>query len=183
MTRLERVIEDVKESRKSKYRAWIFDDNGKIKDDVFCGEVLELLEELKDYEIKVTDKWLEDFINRDDVKGNNTYNWGANISNDLNFHIKETKNECIIAIMVHLAGDIRGNYTEHFAVKFDSWYEFLELESMLQHKSVTDTMSADIYLMRELYTVYDYEKDEEVGEFYELELADLLAEIRNQEEN
>lgn len=181
MTRLEIVIEDVKQARRGKNHPWIYDESGKIKDDVFCGEVLELLEELKEYEIEVTDEWLEDFINRNDVESNNTYNWSANISNDLNFHYKETEDECIMAIMVHLRGDIRGNYTDYFAVKFESWAEFMELESMTQHKAVTDNMCADIYLMRELYTVYDYEKQEEVGEFYEVELEDLLEAINKEQ--
>ena len=48
MSRLENVIEQVKASRTGKNHAWIFDD-GKISNNVVCGEVLDLLEELKEY--------------------------------------------------------------------------------------------------------------------------------------
>lgn len=55
MTRLENVIKEIKSVRVGENRAWIFDEDGKIKDDVLCGEVLDLLEEMKDYEIEVDD--------------------------------------------------------------------------------------------------------------------------------
>ena len=80
-------------------------------------------------------------------------------------------------IMVHLYGDIRGGYSDYFAVKFDSMYEFYELESVTQIKDVKDGMVADLNALRETYNVYDYEKQEDVGEFYCLELEDLLKEI------
>ena len=83
MTRLENVINQVKVSRTGKNHAWIFDD-GKISDNVVCGEVLDLLEELKEYEINVSDAWIENFLHNPRVKGDNTYNFNANISNDIN---------------------------------------------------------------------------------------------------
>lgn len=57
------------------------------------------------------------------------------------------------------------------------FYEFYELESILQHKHITDTLVADINLMDEGYGVYDYEHDDELGEFYEVEIKDALSEI------
>lgn len=181
-TRLENVIEQVKNARKTdeKNRPWIFDDNGNIKENVLCCEVLDVLEELKEYEIPVSDKWIEDFKANPDVKGDNTYNWNGNISNDLNMDYLKTDNgEEIMLIMVHLFGDVRGNYTDYFAVKFDSEYEFYELESATQIKSVTDNLVADLSIFSESYNVYDYEKQEDVGNFYELEVTDLLEEINN----
>lgn len=177
-TRLENVIEQVKDSRKGKNKAWIYNEDGKIADNVMCCEVLDILEELKDYEINVTDEWIDKFINNPKVKGGNTYNWGANISNDLNFnYIGNDDEEVIMLIMVHLYGDIRGGYSDYFAVKFDSMYEFYELESVTQIKDVKDGMVADLNALRETYNVYDYEKQEDVGEFYCLKLEDLLKEI------
>lgn len=178
MTRLEKVINQVKEFRKGENRPWIFDDNGNVRNDVLCCEVLDVLEELKRYELNVSDEWIDNFLNNEDVEGDNTYNWGANISNDLNMNSLINKDgEEIMVIMVHLFGDIRGGYSDYFAVKFDNRYEFYELESAIQTKDVSDSMVADLRIFSETYNVYDYEKGEDVGEFYCIELKDLLEEI------
>ena len=179
-TRLDNVIEQVKDSRKGKCKAWIFNDDGSIADNVMCCEVLDVLEELKKYEISVSDEWIEEFKRNPKVKGDNTYNFGGNISNDLNMdYMENDEGEEIMLIMVHLFGDIRGGYSDYFAVKFDSMYQFYELESATQMKDVNDHMVADLNIFSEYYNVYDYEKQEDVGEFYCLELADLLEEIAN----
>ncbi len=177
MTRLEKVIEEVKAARTGTMRPWIFDENGNIREDVLVGDVIPLLEELKEYEIDITDEEIEEFINDEKTKGNNTYNWNANISDDLQIHSQEYDDELTLVIAVHLRGDIRANYSDYFAVKMRGFYEFYELESMLQHKHITDTLVADINLMDEYYSVYDYEHDDELGEFYEIEIKDTLPEI------
>lgn len=180
MTRLEMVIEQVKDARKDVNRPWIFNDDGRIADNVMCCEALDVLEELKKYEISVSDEWIENFLNNPKVKGDNTYNWSGNISNDLNLnYMVNDDGEEIILIMVHLYGDIRGRYSDYFAVKFDSEYEFYELENATQHKDVNDHMVADVTIFSDSYNVYDYEKQEDIGSFYDLELEDLLEEIGN----
>ena len=177
MTRLENVIEEVKTAHTGVYRPWIFDENGNIREDVLVGDVIPLLEELKEYEIDITDEEIEEFINDEETKGDNTYNWSANISNDLLINSQEYDDEITMVIAVHLRGDVRVNYSDYFAVKMRGFYEFYELESMLQHKHITDTLVADINLMSEGYGVYDYEHDKDLGEFYEIEIKDALPEI------
>lgn len=177
MTRLEKVIEEVKSVRTGPGCAWIFDENGNMREDVLVGDVIPLLEELKEYEINITDEEIEEFINDEETKGDNTYNWGANISNELLIYSQEHDDEITMVIAVHLRGDIRANYSDYFAVKMREFYEFYELESMLQHKNITDTLVADINLMDEGYGVYDYEHDNDLGEFYEVEIKDVLLEI------
>lgn len=180
MNRLEMVIEQVKDARKGVNRPWIFNDDGKIADNVMCCEVLDILEELKKYEISVSDEWIENFLNNPKVKGDNTYNWSGNISNDLNINYMANENdEEIMLIMVHLYGDVRGGYSDYFAVKFDSVYDFYELESATQMKEVNDHMVADITIFSDSYNVYDYDKQEDIGSFYDIELEDLLEEINN----
>jgi hypothetical protein len=180
MTRLDKVIEQVKASRTGKNKAWIFNDDGRIADNAMCCEVLDVLEELKKYEISVSNEWIENFRNNPKVKGDNTYNWSGCISNDLNMdYMKNDDGEEIMLIMVHLHGDIRGGYSDYFAVKFDSEYEFYQLESATQMKIVNDHMVADLNIFSDIYNVYDYEKQEDVGSFYCFELADLLEEINN----
>lgn len=180
MTRLDKVIEQVKEARNGKNKPWIFNDDGRIADNAMCCEVLDVLEELKKYEISVSDEWIENFRSNPKVKGDNTYNWSGCISNDLNLdYLKNDNGEEIMLIMVHLHGDIRCGYSDYFAVKFDSEYEFYQLESATQMKTVNDHMVADLNIFSDTYNVYDYEKQEDVGEFYCFELEDLLEEINN----
>ena len=59
MTRLENVIEEVKTAHTGAYRPWIFDESGNIREDVLVGDVIPLLEELKEYEIDITDEEIE----------------------------------------------------------------------------------------------------------------------------
>ena len=54
---------------------------------------------------------------------------------------------------------------------------FFELENWIQSKIINDRYSADIDLLSETYSVYDYEKQEDVGYFYALEVEDLLNQI------
>lgn len=181
MSRIEQVIEQVKDARQGTHRPWIYDDNGQIKDDVICGEVLDLLEELKDYEIEVTDEWIQKFIHDNENNGYNTYNVNACISNDLNYFTHETDDAYIVAIAVHLRGDIRCCYSGYFVVKFDDVYDWFELESRTQHKLITDNLVADIDLFSDLYEVYDYDKDKNIGSFYEVAIEDLLAAIKEEQ--
>ena len=183
MSRLERVIEEVKRARIGNGRPWIFDDNGKIKDEVICGEVLELLDEFQDYEINVSDGYIENFLKRDDISAYNTYNANANISNDLDYRILETDDYCIVVMQVHLYGDIRGGYSEFFALKFDNSFEFYSLENWIQSKDINDQYITTIYLYSECYEVYDYKNGENIGEYYELEFSDLLETLNKEKSN
>ena len=178
MTRLENVIADIRAIDSMENGAWIFE-NGKIRNDVFCGDVISLLEELKEYEINCTDDAIEKIINISNEQEHhwNTYNWNANISHNLDVAEVEINGYTYMAIMVHRYGDIRANYTDRFVVKFDSEYEFYELESMIQSKEINDKYVADINLMSETYSVINYVNGDDVGWFYELEKSDLLNAI------
>lgn len=84
-----------------------------------------------------------------------------------------------MAIMVHRYGDVRANYTDRFLVKFDDEYDLFELESRMQYKTICDDRYCiDIDIMSECYNVYDWDTFENIGEFYEIEVADLLEEIK-----
>ena len=183
MSRLQRVIEEVKRARIGNSIPWIFDDNGKIKDEVICGEVLELLDEFQDYEINVSDKYIKNFLERNDTKAYNTYNANAAISNDLDYRILETDDTCIIVMQVHLYGDIRGGYSEYFVLKFDDSFEFANLDNWIQSKDINDQYVATIYLYSECYEVYDYKNSEDVGSHYECEVSDLLETLAKEKSN
>lgn len=175
MSRLDDVIKDI-ENVNRECHAWIYDDNGNIKDDVICGNVLDLLYELKDYEIETTEKSIDWIVEHADNRWN-TYNWCANIDHDIDVAEIKINGYTYMAIMVHRYGDIRANYTDRFLVRFDDEYDWFELESRMQYKTINDRYCADIDIMAECYNVYDWNVGEDVGEFYQLEVEDLLEAI------
>ena len=176
MTRLDAVIEDIKEVNKMG-NAWIYDADGNIKDDAICGNVLELLYELRDYEVESTEKSIDWIVENADRRWN-TYNWNANIDHHIDVAEMEFDGYTYMAIMVHRYGDVRANYTDRFLVRFYDSYEWSELESIMQYKTICDgRYFIDINIMSETYTVWDNEEEVSVGEFYEIEVEDLLKEI------
>lgn len=175
MTRLDSVIKDIENVNKECY-AWIYEPNGTIKDDVICGNVLELLYELKNYEIETTEKFIDWIVVNADHRWN-TYNWNANIDHNIDVAELEINGYTYMAIMVHRYGDVRANYTDRFLVRFDSEYEWFDLESRMQYKDINDRYTCDIDIFTEWYDVWDNENQTNVGEFYEIEVEDLLNEI------
>lgn len=176
MTKLDAIIKDIKEVNKT-CDAWIYNSNGTIRDDVICGNVLDLLYELKDYEIETTQKSI-DWIVANADRHWNTCNWNANIDHNIDVAEIAINGYTYMAIMVHRCGDIRGNYTNRFLVRFDDESEWFEVESRMQYKSICDgKYCIDIDIMSEGYNVYDWELDKSIGEFYEIEVTDLLYEI------
>ena len=178
MSRLDRVIEAVKETRTSG-RQWIYDDNGNIRDDVICGDCIPFLEELKEYEIGATDKFIEDFKKNTETHGMYTYNYNTNIDNDIRIWYREN---CPVAIVnVHLYGDARIVFDTDFVVKMESenaFEEILYLESATQCIDINDQYTADVNLFSETYDVWDYVNEQDVGTYYAIEKADLLADIK-----
>lgn len=178
MTRLDNVIKDIENVNKECH-AWIYNPNGTIKDNVICGDVLDLLYELKNYEIETFDT--EKSINLVVEHANhhwNTYNWNANIDHHIDVAELEISGYTYMAIMVHRYGDVRANYTDRFLVRFDNEYEWFELESRMQYKTICDgKYCCDIDIMAECYNVWDWDNNTSLGEFYEIEVEDLLNEI------
>ena len=176
MTKLDAVIEDIKEVNKT-CGAWIYDADGNIKDDVICANVLPLLYELKDYEVESTEESI-DWIVKNANRRWNTYNWNANIDHDIDVAEVHLNGDTFMAIMVHRYGDVRANYTDRFLVRFDNEYEWFELESRVQYKTICDgRYFIDIDIMTETYNVWDNEKEADLGDFYEIEVEDLLNEL------
>ena len=184
MTRLDNVIKQVKEVRMGKNKPWIFDENGEIKSNILIGDVLPLLENLKEYEYTGDSIDINYFSDYDDLKSHNTYNWGANISNDINFTVKGN----YALVVVHLLGDIRGGYSDYFIIDLGDYNSFLEFcyyeleECIISIKRIDDRYSADIDIFSEGYSVFDDETFEEVGTFYSVEKRDFYNELKEKEE-
>lgn len=177
MSRLDRVIRDVMDCRTMDKHAWIYNDNGEIRDDVICGDVIPFLEELKEYEVNVTDAWVDEFLCHTGKFAFNTYNFNACVSNDLLVYYYENDNTCIVVAAVHLFGDARCNYSDYFACRLGSFQHFLELESAYQSIEINDRFTADVSIFGECYSVYDYVIGEDVGEFCEIEKSELIDEL------
>ena len=184
MSNIENIIADIKEVNQT-YGFWIRDGYGNLKDDVICGEVIPFLEELKEYEVEMSQSDIKDMMNfwdsnfdRSRYTRDNTYNHNANIDHDIDYRIVESTHDGVwFAFMVHRYGDVRGNYTDWAVCKFDYVESIFELESVMQYKNIIGKYVADINIFSEGYEVYDYINDKDVGIFYDIEVDDLLNSI------
>lgn len=173
--------------------AWIFKDD-KLRDDVLAIDTRQLLNEFKSFEVDADEarqicenliaegnKMFGDFcgftFTSVATKSDNTYNWGSVLSHDLNIDEFEYDDEKFVAIMVHLGGDIRGNYSYYFLLRcsFEDLFE-IEFYSTVE----AGEYYADLNWYSDSYEVYHDATGEYVGTFYETEISDLLEAIKNQ---
>ena len=177
MSRLENVIKEVENSRNG---AWIYE-NGKISDNVICGDIIPFLNELRDYEINANDAFIEDFIK--DAHNYYTYNYGCCIDKDISVWYKD--NNPIMIGCVHLHGDARCGFGDYFVIKMDNYYDNCPLTQFLQLESVYQTVNidmdnryyADINIFSEEYEIYDSVKCETIDTDYTLEKSDVLDKL------
>ena len=192
---IETIDEIIQDLTNNCLRGWIYE-NGKIKDDVLCVDTRDLLEEFKQFELPYDEamKLCENLIalyGENDmegifcgftfgniaVKSDSTYGWGANISHDINFDCFEYDDEKYVAIMVHRGGDIRGNYTYYAILKCD-FYDLFDLEFYPRKDIAGTTLVADLEWHSECYDVYDYETGETYNGYYQIEMSDLLFQLK-----
>lgn len=117
---------------------------GKDDEYLFCLDTKKFLADLEGYEVEIPksfynenyntdwsngiDEYLETYVGIDPDSGedDNTYNWGSRLTHDLNLHFYEAEDGFYVAIEIHKSGDVRGNYTTRFLLRFDDkddWYE------------------------------------------------------------
>ena len=184
MSNIDNIIADITEINQT-YGFWIRDEHGNLKDDVICGEVIPFLEELKEYEVEMSQADIKDMMNfwdsnfdKSRYTRDNTYNHNANIDHNIDYRIVESEYDGTwFAFMIHRYGDVRGNYTDWAVCKFDDIYEFYGLESIMQYKQINERYVADINIFSESFNVYDCIKGEDVGEFWDIEVESLLKSI------
>ena len=180
MSRLTSVIEAVKASRFGENRAWIYDENGNISNDVICGDVIPFLEELKEYEIEKSDEFIKDFIK--DADNFYTYNYGCAIDKDISVWYKN--DNPIMIVCVHLFGDARWGFSDYFVIKIDDYCDgtpltqFLQLDSVYQTVDIDDRYYADINIFFESYEIYDIKENETVCTDYTIEKQEVLKAIK-----
>ena len=179
MSRLTDVIEAVKASRTGENRAWIYDENGNISNEVICGDVIPFLEELKEYEIEKSDEFIENFIK--DAENFYTYNYNCAIDKDISVWYKN--DNPIMIVCVHLFGDARWGFSDYFVIEMDDYYDdtpltqFLQLDSVYQTVDINNRYCADINIFREEYDVYDTEECNVICNTYGIEKKEVIAEI------
>ena len=165
------IIEEIMSVRGGEYSAWIFDKEGKIKDDVCCVDVIPL-DELEYNE--------EYFYDNYDV-ADNTYNYNCNISNDICFF---TVNDYTL-VKIHLCGDARGNYSDAFVIYNEGIKDFFEYisrnfdDNLLGFKELNEEYNVSYYALSEDIEVYNNE-GEYITTVYEIERDEILKEIGGQ---
>lgn len=180
MSRLTNVIEAVKASRIGENRAWIYDENGNISDEVICGDVIPFLEELKEYEIEKSDEFIEDFIK--DADNFYTYNYSCAIDKDISAWYK--KNSPIMIVCIHLFGDARWGFSDYFVIEMDDYYDgtpltqFLQLDNVYQTVDIDNRYCADINIFSESYEIYDTQENESVCTDYTIEKQEVIKAIK-----
>lgn len=177
MERIPSIIEQIKQCRTGEHRPWIYTEDGKLREDVFCADVIPILEEIDEYECD--SEFIDKIWNSDEESCGNTYNWNANITNDLDWKTVSINGELFTVIRVHLVGDIRLGYSDAFVVQ-GTIRDVFDLDSATQTKTIPGTnYSSDLHAWTEEFMVWDNETGIEIGTFYEIELEDLLKEINN----
>ena len=183
MSRLKVVIEQIENARKGENRPWIYDKYGQVNNDVLTCDVLPLLNNLFEYEIEMSNSEIQKYLESDYYSAENTYNWNANISNDLDWKIyKRSGMSNIAIIIVHLYGDIRGGYSDYFVISLGDYESFIEFCSYelfdytVGYKQLNDKYIADFDMFSESIEVFDNDGNE-IGTFYEIETKELLKEI------
>ena len=117
---------------------------GKDDELLFTADTKVMFENLKDYEEEIPKYYYDNASNDDwsngidsyldEIKGvnlnngdsDNTYNWNAPLTHDVEFTMYEADDGCYFKGSIHRAGDVRGNYTTEFLLKFDSKDDCLE---------------------------------------------------------
>ena len=86
-----------------------------IEEDIYLGDEYIDTNITEFTDIDVFYNWL-DLYEYEEVKCDNSYNWGSPLSNDIDFTIYHniTLDEYYVTMKIHRYGDVRGNYTEEF---------------------------------------------------------------------
>ena len=98
-----------------------------IEEDIYLGDEYIGTNTTEFTDIEVFYNWLEHY-EYEEIKRDNSYNWGSPLSNDIDFTIYHniTLDEYYVTMKIHMYGDVRGNYTEGFILKYNHEHDFYE---------------------------------------------------------
>lgn len=156
--------------------------------------------EINDDEIVSFQDWLYNHSGMEQLKADNSYNWSSPISHDLNFEVWGYSEDepLYVVFRAHRFGDVRGNYTDEFILRFDSYDDFLYsvIYSEYGYMGKNVSVKVDEYLVsiwlewcrndydiyvadedgNEIETLYDFTLDAENKEQLVAELRDVIKE-------
>ena len=89
----------------------------------------------------------------------------------------EYNDETYCAVMTHLNGDLRTNYSFYAILKCDL-DDIYDLEFYPSVDIEGTNLVADLRWYSECYDVYDYETGETYDGYYQLEMSDLLLQLK-----
>lgn len=111
-----------------------------IEEDIYIGDEYVNTNTIEFTDVDVFYNWLDQY-EYEEVKSDNSYNWGSPLSNDIDFTIYHniTFDEYYVVMKIHRYGDVRCNYTEEFILKYDHEEDFYEsLNDCSKYWSYTD---------------------------------------------
>ena len=96
-----------------------------IEEDIYIGDEYIDTNTIEFTDVDIFYDWLDQYEYKE-VKCDNSYNWGSPLSNDIDFTIYHniTLDEYYVTMKIHRYGDVRGNYTEEFILKYDNDEDF-----------------------------------------------------------
>lgn len=183
------TIDEVIEQLGNYLGGWIFKD-GKIADNAIVIDTRELLKEFKKYELDfdkaqelcnvLVDEYGDEMetlfgeftFNNISITSDNSYNWCGALSHDINIDEFEYNDTHYCAIMIHLEGDVRGNYSYYFILECS--FDDLLLVEFYPSVEINNRLVANLKWYSEGYTVYDIESNEDFGEYYDMDKESLI---------
>lgn len=172
-----KIIEEVKSVRVGNNRAWIYNEDGTLKEDIFLIDILPLLERMAENEEEITDIPDSYFTKCDEIV--NTYNYNANITNDILF----IRNGNYVSFSIHLCGDARANYSDKAIIKipdyYDSFFQYLldeYEEEVCIFKRIDNEYDGNISIFSDGIEVYNIEGIY-VTTLYEYERQELIENL------
>lgn len=104
-------------TRLTDWEAWFAEEN-ESGADTSIEDVYDLITELENIEV----------VKRE--VADNTFNYGGMFDGALDYRLLYLDDKVIALVKIHLGGDVRGNYTDFFALEFDNDYDFYEAMSV-----------------------------------------------------
>ena len=175
---------------------WLFNKDGSISKDAIAIDTRELLKAFKDYELdfdkatelcnvlvseygdKMETSFGEFTFGNIAINADNSYSWCSVLSHDIQFYEFEYNDTRYIAMDVHLGGDIRSNYSYYFILEC-SLDDLFQVE-FYPSVEINDTLVADLRWHSYIYSVYNTETGEDVGEYYESDKAELIERLKEE---
>lgn len=180
--RVKEIYNDLKNNR----NGWVIDENGFVKSNIALVDTLDIITELDNLwcdeeKSKMYDTLFETNDAEDYVVWDNSYNFGAKVTNDYDWKTIAFDNGYVTRVMFHKCGDIRGNYTDNLYIEHDYADNFIVLlmDCMYGKQIYINYKNYDLCfepsIVGEEVAVWCDQFDDNI-EIYEFEITDEVCE-------